>query len=479
MDFSKIIETLDDRGISFVSVTQQFNTANSMGRLTLNVLLSFAQFEREVTAERIRDKIATSKKKGMWMGGLAPLGYDAHEKKLVINEDEAALVRYIFTHYLDVRSVRKLKEEVDRQGFVTKSRKQGKRKTGGIPFSRGHLYQLLRNPIYAGKVRHKDKCYPGQHEAIIEERMWDATQQMLGEHAPARKSRTNIKQSNILTGLIFDETGDRLCPTYAKKGNRHYRYYISKRLVHEPGVKGKAWRLPADELEKTITQAILRFLNNERQWMISLNTSGIGPDEFQNLRAQITCIETQMKTGELSERRSTLQHLLQRITIQSGKIVMVLNGRWFADGGASYENCVEIRSPYELIIPFHTKRRGIESKIIIGGEKTTLISQDQNLISLFQRSNEWGQLLTEGSIDSITALAKRASMDASDITRYLPLAFLAPDIIELILTGRQPVDLNVERLKEGMPHSSGLECTTASTRIRLIAYNTIKLRKIM
>ena len=231
MDFTKIIENLDAHDVSFVSVTQQFNTASSMGRLTLNVLLSFAQFEREVTAERIRDKIAASKKKGMWMGGLSPLGYDAVDKKLRVNQREAKTVRALFDLYIELGSVRKLKQEADRQGLVTKKRKSGNHCSGGLTFSRGHLYQLLHNSVYVGQTAHKGKTYPGQHDAIIEKSTWDAAQTLLDDQAPARTSSTNTKQKSLLTGLAFDERGDRLSPTYARKAGRRYRYYISNRLM--------------------------------------------------------------------------------------------------------------------------------------------------------------------------------------------------------------------------------------------------------
>ena len=174
-DFAKIVEVFDAEGVAFVSVTQQFNTTTSMGRLTLNMLLSFAQFEREVTGERIRDKIAASKKKGMWMGGLVPLGYDAVDRKLVVNPSEAETVRELFRLYLECGSVNVLRDTAQQQGYVTKLRQSSDgRMTGGQPFTRGHLYQLLRNPLYAGKVSHKGVLYPGQHPAIVDAATYEA-----------------------------------------------------------------------------------------------------------------------------------------------------------------------------------------------------------------------------------------------------------------------------------------------------------------
>jgi DNA invertase Pin-like site-specific DNA recombinase len=219
-DFARMVELFDKHKVSFVSVTQQFNTTTSMGRLTLNVLLSFAQFEREVTAERIRDKIAASKKKGMWMGSPPPLGYDVQDKKLVINESEAETVRTLFDLYLDLGSVRALKEEADRRGIRTKHRPNSKN-PGNKPFSRGNLYILLNNPLYVSEVRHKAETYPGQHDAIIDRETWIAVQDRLADNAASRRRPTNEKSSHLLTGLLFDETGDRLVPTHTnKKGVR-------------------------------------------------------------------------------------------------------------------------------------------------------------------------------------------------------------------------------------------------------------------
>src|SRR5439155_8006982 len=227
MDFSKIVEVFDANEVTFVSVTQQFNTTTSMGRLTLNMLLSFAQFEREVTAERIRDKIAASKKKGMWMGGPVPIGYRTCDKRLVVEPTEADTVRQLFSLYIEAGSARRLKDEADRLGLVTPRRRCRNGHSGGRPFSRGHLYWLLTNPIYAGQVQHQGKAWPGQHEPIIARNLWDKVQSQLSGQA---QSHTRSGRKSLLAGLLFDETGDRLTPSHAVKGGRRYRYYISHRL---------------------------------------------------------------------------------------------------------------------------------------------------------------------------------------------------------------------------------------------------------
>jgi DNA invertase Pin-like site-specific DNA recombinase len=257
-DFAKLIELFDTHGVSFVSVTQQFNTTTSMGRLTLNMLLSFAQFEREVTGERIRDKIAASKQKGMWMGGPPPLGYDVADRKLVVNPAEAEVVRTLFRLYLELGNARRLKKEADCLGIITKRRSYDGRAAGGRPFSRGNLYQLLRNPLYIGEVPHRGKTYPGQHEAIIDRETWDAVQCRLTENAQVRHTDKNTKGSSLLTGLVYDETGDLLSPSHATKNGRRYRYYISRRIMHGPDPHGDGWRIPAKELEEAIRRPIAR-----------------------------------------------------------------------------------------------------------------------------------------------------------------------------------------------------------------------------
>src|SRR5436189_221582 len=231
-DFARLVEIFDAQGASFVSVTQQFNTTSSMGRLTLNVLLSFAQFEREVTGERIRDKIAASKKKGMWMGGNVPLGYDADERALVINPAEAETVRRIFALYRELRCVRRVKEEADRLGLRTKSRTAANgTKRGGKPFSRGHLYTLLSNPIYIGEIAHKGQLYPGQHPALINADTWAAVRDQLAANARDHRRKAHATEPSLLAGLLTDAQGERLTPSHAVKKGRRYRYSAPTALI--------------------------------------------------------------------------------------------------------------------------------------------------------------------------------------------------------------------------------------------------------
>ena len=234
-DFAKIIEVFDKQGVSFVSVTQQFNTTSSMGRLTLNVLLSFAQFEREVTGERIRDKIAASKKKGMWMGGVEPLGYDVKDRQLIVNPQEAKVVREIFTQYLSLGSVAALKQYLDQKKLRTKLRTSANGHAfGGKPYSRGGLYKLLNNEVYTGRIAHRGESYSGEHQAILEPETWEKVKALLAANNQGhRQPGTRKVPSSILAGLVFDAEGNRYTPTHAVKKGRRYRYYTSQAVIQK------------------------------------------------------------------------------------------------------------------------------------------------------------------------------------------------------------------------------------------------------
>ncbi len=264
-DFAKMVELFDAHGVSFVSVTQQFNTTTSMGRLTLNVLLSFAQFEREVTGERIRDKIAASKRKGMWMGGLPPVGYQAKDRTLVPIEPGAGRVRQIFDLYLQLNCVGRLKAELDRRGWVTPARATKLPGAGGNkPFSRGHLYRILSNPIYIGKIAHKGEVFPGNHPGVVDEALWQAVQVRLAANRQGRKTRTHAAQPSLLAGMLFDEADNRMTPSHAKKGSRRYRYYIGQRA------NGQPLRIPALELEQAVVDALMVWLTDESKLLAEL-----------------------------------------------------------------------------------------------------------------------------------------------------------------------------------------------------------------
>jgi site-specific DNA recombinase len=465
-DFSKIVEIFDAKCVSFVSVTQQFNTTTSMGRLTLNVLLSFAQFEREVTGERIRDKIAASKRKGLWMGGVVPLGYDLRDRELMTNPAEAEMVRTLFRLYRELGTVQRLKEAADRQGLVTKRRHQSSgRVTGGGPFTRGHLYCLLSNPLYVGEVPHKGATYPGRHDAIIDRETFEAVQRQLTANAASRRSATNAKAPSLLTGLVYDETGDRLCPTHANKRGRRYRYYISKRLMHATGSATGGWRLPARELEAVVLQTVRDFLSDELRLVEALHLNGIPPDHLRRVTGYVAAAADELKDGPPERQHQLLSALVHRIILHADSIHIDIKRTGLigllAEPDAGTASGSE--EPFSLVMPIQLKRRGVEAKLVIRAAGSRCPSPDKKLITLFADAHRWIDDLAQGRAASVRDLARLHDRDAGDISRTLPLAFLTPDIVEAILGGRQPIDLTPRRLKR----MGALPCRWAEQRRRL------------
>lgn len=253
MDFSKLVEVFDRNGVTFVSVTQSFNTTTSMGRLTLNILLSFAQFEREVTAERIRDKFKASRMKGMWMGGYVPLGYNVRDRKLIVNDDEAALVQNMFERFVEVGSATILARQL---------RAEGVRNKQGTLIDKGFLYRLLNNRVYLGEVVHKGDTYPGEHQAIIEPRLWEKVRLIMGESPRKRANNTRAQTPALLKGLLYTATGAAMTPSSTKKATRRYRYYVSTDLLKNREIPddGILRRLPADTAEAAVISEVRRVL---------------------------------------------------------------------------------------------------------------------------------------------------------------------------------------------------------------------------
>src|SRR5690349_7929075 len=284
-DFARLVELFDAEAVSFVSVTQQFNTTSSMGRLTLNVLLSFAQFEREVTGERIRDKIAASKKKGMWMGGNVPLGYDANERTLVINPDEAETVRRIFALYRELGCVRRVKEEADRLGLRTKCRTAANgAERGGKPFSRGHLYTLLSNPIYTGQIMHKGQLHPGQQPALIDDASWSIVRDQLATNTSDHRHKAKAAEPSLLAGLLVDARGERLTPSHAVKKGQRYRYYVSAALITDAGTdRAQGWRLAAREIEEAVIRILADALTSPTKLVERFGAVGMPSDHIPKL----------------------------------------------------------------------------------------------------------------------------------------------------------------------------------------------------
>lgn len=265
-DFSRLIETFERHKVSFVSVTQQFNTTTSMGRLMLNVLLSFAQFEREVTGERIRDKIAASKRKGLWMGGYPPLGYDVKDRKLVINEEDANTMRGIFQRFAELRSVTEVSRELTAVGMTTKPQrlKNGDNRNG-TPMDKKYISKALRNPIYVGEISHKGTVYAGQHDPIISRQLWDRVQAILAEDARERSgvTRTRGKTDALLRGLLFDSSGQKYHITFSTKASgKKYRYYIPLRDRKYGSGNSATGMIPAGQIEEVVVNLVIATLQS-------------------------------------------------------------------------------------------------------------------------------------------------------------------------------------------------------------------------
>lgn len=452
-DFAKLVEVFDGHGVSFVSVTQQFNTTTSMGRLTLNVLLSFAQFEREVTAERIRDKIAASKQKGMWMGGRIPLGYKLADRKLLIDQEGAAYVRMLFNRYLELRSVSELIREINRDS--------SSKSVGTVearirrPTSRGHLRHILSNPIYIGKLRHRDKLHEGKHEPIITDVVFDSVQVLLAEKIPENRSRFTNRDLHLLTGLVFDETGDRLAPNHAFNHGKRYRYYISGRLRHAKAGGNDGWRIPADELESIVLGQATDILQNRSMLAGWLNESS---SAWSLERALVTSSELAVllqNHADTEGRKQILRTIFNAVTLSATVIRFevrrdVLMQRLFVDSSSAphdRERDASFGGDEDILVierPMTIKRRGVEARIVIDGASQR--KPDSSLVDLIARAHLYLNRLTDGSVSSIADLATELGVHRADISRILPLAFLSPDITEAILAGRQPADLTARTL---------------------------------
>ena len=443
-DFAKMVEVFDASSVSFVAVTQQFNTTTSMGRLTLNVLLSFAQFEREVTGERIRDKIAASKRKGMWMGGLVPLGYEVRDRQLVINPSEAETVRNIFQRYCELGSVRLLKDELDRRGIRSKLRvaNNGAR-SGGQSFSRGALYTLLGNPIYIGEVRHKGTRHPGQHEPIVENTVWEKTDELLHAHAARARGKTSKSMSSPLAGKLFDESGHGLTPSHAVKGKRRYRYYVSRRLITGTANQSETgWRIPAAEIERSVATAARMVLDDRTAVVADIEQSDSDASQTKSILNAASAWSSRLRSE--TEAADALGLLVDRVELRQDGIRVSIK----LPIGSS-EKLVG-RGPAHLtltrLIPMQMRRRGVEMKFIIDGNSKMSPKMEPALVKLVARAHRWFEDLVSGRAASMVEIGKREKIGKRHVSQIIRLAFLAPDIVEQIVNGVQPPELTAETL---------------------------------
>jgi site-specific DNA recombinase len=436
-DFAKLVERFDAAGVSFVSVTQQFNTATSMGRLTLNVLLSFAQFEREVTAERIRDKIAASKKKGLWMGGLVPLGYDVKDRTLVVNEAEADTVRTIFQLYLELGCARRVKEAADRQALVSKYRRFESGKTfGGVAFTRGRIYHLLANPVYVGEIRHKRRSYPGQHPAIIDRATFEAAKLKLKANASRVKAQTSATSHSPLVGKLTDETGDRLKPSHAVRRGKRYCYYVSRRLVAGRGKSdSRGWRLPAAALEGAVARLIIDA--SETPSAAQGLTDGATPEMLTKLPPAARSLCSALSGPD---RGPTLRAIVASARIEPGRLSITLCPVAMAER-LDVPLAHISRDALSLIGEFRLRRRGVEAKLVLANTPTAL---DRTLLKTVARGWAWFEEVKAGA--TMQAIADRERITQRRVAHLVDLAFLAPDIVRSIVEGRQPPMLTADRL---------------------------------
>ncbi|MBY0558594.1 recombinase family protein [Hyphomicrobium sp.] len=447
-DFAKIVEILDAQAISFVAVTQQFNTTTSMGRLTLNVLLSFAQFEREIAGERIRDKIAASKAKGMWMGGNVPLGYEAKDRSLKINTGEAEKVRSIFDRYLKLGSVHLLADELRVRRVCSHRRTTlDGRIIGGHPISRGSLYLILRNPVHIGQITHNGKVYPGLHEPIIEREMWDRAQRLLNGNRVIYRRKERSRVPSPLAGLVFDGAGERLTPTHTSKRGLRYRYYVSQSSVRgRPSNDDKRWRIPATELEQIIVDALRSLLQDESRLSSLVGLHRMAPANAKSVLVAAAALGDTFSIDHPHKLRNELHKIIQEIEIAEKSIAITVSLDSLAKTFHLKDATDHELGNHKIVVPLQIAKRGVEQKLIVGASFMAPGVPDETLLTAIARAHVWVEELKMGRVCNLNEIAHRHGLPSSYVRSHWPLAFLAPSIISAILEGRQPADLSLKQL---------------------------------
>lgn len=417
-DFARLVEILDANGASFVSVTQQFNTTSSMGRLTLNVLLSFAQFEREVTSERIRDKVAASKRKGMWMGGYPPLGYDIVNRRLAVNKKEAAQARRIFKLALQAPSLTELERTVANEDLRAKRWKAQSGKTvGGGRLTRSSLARILRNPVYIGKIRQAARLYDGEHKAIVDGELWEAVQSKLdGAQQSLERKRRNGRAGALFADRLYDDLGNRMAPTHATKDAITYRYYASTPHIRHTGEPvGSISRISAPTIERAI--------------LAELRKAEIAPPGFPDA----ALIET-----------------VDRIVLHPREIEIRLR----QDRG--------VNSPIRVPADLAAAKNGTRHIEDDGAGR-----RNEPLIKALVLAHDWMAKLEAGACASVKALAESVGYSERYVWKVLRLAHLAPDIVEAILDGRQPTGLTLHEVnKTQLSNDWRAQCDALGFRVQ-------------
>jgi site-specific DNA recombinase len=423
-DFAKLVELFDANGVSFVSVTQQFNTTTSMGRLTLNVLLSFAQFEREVTSERIRDKVAASKRKGIWVGGNLPLGYEMKDGKIAVVEEEAEQVRYIFRRYLELGSVNELVRDLGERNIRTKFKKLSTGATrGGIPFGRGSLYYLLSNHFYIGEVKYKNEILPGEQPPILDRALFEAVRkQALAQWSHRTLARS--KSDHLLAGLLFDDAGHPMVPTHATKAGVRYRYYASAPVLHgeaKTASAGSVSRVPAAEVEEAVLKSLKDHLI-EQQNGSAINTPRI-------------------------DDREAIAQLASAIIVYMDKLVVRLNSD-------STDEASDNSNDRSISIPWQKPPSKRARQILLPSNKSRSEVRPQHferraqLVSAIARGRQWLDDVVSGRMTTVAELCARENCSARKVNMTISLAFLAPNLIKAAIEGRLPRGIGIERLRD-------------------------------
>jgi DNA invertase Pin-like site-specific DNA recombinase len=455
-DFAKIVEVFEAKNVSFVSITQQFNTSTSMGRLTLNVLLSFAQFERELAGERIRDKIAASKKKGMWMGGLPPLGYDVKNRKLMVNEEEARTVRHIFRRYLALKSVRALKTELEEAGIRSKRRILADGTAcGAQKLSRGALYLLLQNRIYRGEIIHKGDAYPGEHPGIVDQALWDQVQVTVAENRIDRKTGMYAKQPSLLAGLAFDETGERLTPSHAVKKGTRYRYYVSRSLIvgaakdHSQGR-----RIPAGNLESLVINRLRAFLTDQGAILDAVREEYPDGTHQKRLISRGRQIAEELPTMAPDQIRAVLMALLARVDLKPDRVEIKMRRRSLVEllhaqstEPIAHRGTADTESDdiLTLKVKARLQRVGREMRMLVENADDQTLA-DPGLLRIIARAHDIQERLMQSTDLPLHAAASREGVTPGYISRLLRLPLLAPDIVIAIVNGKNPPQLTAKKL---------------------------------
>jgi site-specific DNA recombinase len=423
-DFAKLVELFDAHGVSFVSVTQQFNTTTSMGRLTLNVLLSFAQFEREVTSERIRDKIAASKRKGLWVGGTLPLGYEMKEGKIAIIEEEAELVRSIFRRYLELGSVNELLRDLRERNIRTKTRMLATGATrGGIPFGRGALYYLLSNHFYVGEVKYKNEILPGEQPPIMDRALFDAVRQKSLAQWSHRTIVRN-KSDHLLAGLLYDDAGHRMVPTHATKAGIRYRYYVSTPFLHgeaKTASAGSVSRVPASDIEDTVVKSLKEHFAVKQDRSTS----------------------SKMNLGD----RDDLAQLVAGVVVHRDRLIIRLK----SDRTDEASDCPDDQSltipwqkppskkPRQILLPHNASRSDVRPE---------QFERRARLVRAIARGRRWLEDVVSGRVTTVAELCAREKCSVRQVNMTISLAFLAPGLVKAAVEGRLPRGIGVERLRD-------------------------------